>query len=696
MKQWFLPLAAALLAAGCAKVESLDSASPVTVDPSGIVWSESLPVPEDGQTVIQAGIGEDPATRSRIQLDGSGTVVKVLWTAGDSFKALFSKSGSNYNTTFTTQDDGVQNASFTSPHNLTGYSNFFCFYPDLKRWGHYHEEKVFGIYLPLEQKAVAGGIEEGLNKAFGYADQLSTSMPEKVKFYNIPSLLKFRLEGGVVSQVKEVSFIGSGTVVGDLVLHRVGDRLVEYPNLGYSDDVKSSRVTLKGDFVAGVDYYIAIWPREMQGFRMEFSDGNGSFTAKRSQKTVQFEASHVKDLGTIDLGDSFVNLNDGSLDPVQYMAASEGTKPVTIAVIPDGFTKEQLPQYEQLAASGIEALFNTEPYKTYRNRFNVYFLKVASSSSGAGITDGNGNVVTPSGGYFNSRWGQNSYGDMRADATVVFDFVRERCPDIVNGIHTINEVPILMIINDTRYGGICWSYSDGKGYGMVPYTYSGDGLRWSLPSIVPTTDDPLPEPVTEEVLQAHYRNTTKADMDEVGGANVGDWRNTLVHEFGGHCFGRLGDEYWSSSTLKYKGDAIGGHSWTVPMGLNNATAPTAVSWQEALNRQDELVARDPNYRRIGVFQGGDIALFGRWRIEKISCMIDNRYYFSAWQRYLITKRIFTLAGDLDSFSFDSWLAKDVTTDPVRDVASSGIIGITSPYRTITSVGPLPPPVLVEE
>ena len=41
--------------------------------------------------------------------------------------------------------------------------------------------------------------------------------------------------------------------------------------------------------------------------------------------------------------------------------------------------------------------------------------------------------------------------------------------------------------------------------------------------------------------------------------------------------------------------------------------------------RDELVQRDANYGRIGIYQGGGTYLYGRWRSEKISCMIDNRF-----------------------------------------------------------------------
>ena len=131
------------------------------------------------------------------------------------------------------------------------------------------------------------------------------------------------------------------------------------------------------------------------------------------------------------------------------------------------------------------------------------------------------------------------------------------------------------------------------------------------------------------------------------------------------------------------------------MDLNLSANYNSVPWQEFLDHRDELVSRDAHYDRIGIYQGGYIVMFKIWRSEKISCMIDNRPYFAAWQRYLIAKRIMTLAGEGDSFSFDSWLALDKTDDPIRDNVSSSATRSLPPGPVIYEQ-PLPPPVMIED
>ena len=627
-------------------------------------------------------------TRSHIEMNETETSAAVVWDNGDSFEMIgipASSTNSYSYADFTTNASGVS-VDFSTDNSLSCPPPFYAVYPKHTKFN--IASRLVGIHIPPKQTAVEHGFAQGL--AISYTT--TQSLTDYLHFESQVSFVRFRMSGTLVSQIKQVTIKGTSSLAGDAILVIGEDGKATFTqDRSFNGDVHSSTVTLSGDFVAGTDYYIVLAPSTQSAFQMIFSDGQGHSTTLIASQ-ITFPRGRISDFGTIDVGSEFTDENV-SYEPILYMTASaEAPKPVTVAVIPDGFTNEEMNTYEMLAKSGIDALMNTEPYKTYRNYFNVWILKVASKDSGASITDGNGTVTTLKNTAFGSRWGETVYSDMAANGDDVYQFVEENCPDIINNIHPMTEVPVLMIINDARYGGICHYSSDGKGYGMVPYAKSGGACSWSFPSKMAKTDEPLPSSVTNEGLRDYYQETPESIYDAIG-RNTGDWRNTLVHEFGGHCFGRLADEYWSDQYLSYQSGPINGQNWQVPFGMNLASDPdpNAVTWKsDVLDYPLEtLVARHPNYGRIGIFQGGGTKMFGRWRSEMISCMIDNRYYFSTWQRMLIVKRIMSLSGS--TFDAASFWAHDVTTDPVRDEGSSQVMG--SHPLPVQEMPLLPPPVL---
>ena len=376
--------------------------------------------------------------------------------------------------------------------------------------------------------------------------------------------------------------------------------------------------------------------------------------------------------------------SDDNVNVIQYNKYKAGCKPVTLVVIPDGFTEAELPSFRNRAQDGINALFNVSPFKEYKDYFNVYIIEVPSADSGVNVTDGNGNIIESKDCYFGSGWGRDSYGDMKANESKVQSFVSAYCPDISSGEHSIRDVPIAILANDTRYGGLCISSSVGDSYCIIPYSFSGGSISWRYPER---------ESASNQDSNSGFKTVSSTDLNEMG-VTYGNWKNIFVHEFGGHAFGRLADEYWYGNTSASTPD-VTGHSFTVPFGLNISGSYYDVPWQELLDNQPELESKDPHYSRIGIYQGGDVCMFGRWRNERISCMIDNRLYFSAWQRYLITKRIMTLSGCIDEFSFDSWVTNDNTVDPLRDNQSSTTI--SSPVSGVVHQEELLlPPVLIEK
>ena len=675
--------AALLVLAGCAK-----SFDPVpeeeTATRSDNPWvlkdlsSQMMLGPAEKHTVL-AEYGD---TRSTVVMNEAGTAATPVWSAGDTFEmyALEAETEDLYFAPFTTKQGG-SSVSFSTEYGLPDSAPYDVFYPCIDKYGFAGDILIYGINLPSEQTAVPGGIADGL--AFSYAS--ASNMTDPVQFKSMVSIVRFKMKGNLVKQVKSVTIKGTSPMAGDALAVPDGEGFVEVmQDYGFDTDVHSCSVTLTGDFVAGQDYFLVLFPGT-QPFKMVFADEEGHSLSKTASEFT-FPRGQISDFGTIDLGDEFTDVN-GDTTPIQYMkATANAPKPVTIAVIPDGFTADELDTYEMLAKSGIDALMATEPFNHYREYFNVWILKVASNESGANITDGNGKITTARDCYFGSKWGDDeNYDDMSANSDLIFDFVQKNCPDIKNGTHDIDEVPVLMIINDTRYGGVCYPWNSGRGYCMAPFSYSGGKLAWSYPETEAKSN-------TASARNSNIRQVTDQEIQEMG-QNIGDWRNTLVHEFGGHCFSRLGDEYWYES-WKSKVSSISEHNWPVPFSLNISASYDNPGWKsELLDNLSSLTATDSRYNsRIGVYQGADVSMFNRWRSERVSCMIDNRFYFSTWQRMIIVKRIMTLSGS--TFDAESFWAKDDPTDPLRDGTSGSSNHVQSrlPVRTV----PMPaPPVLHE-
>ena len=618
-------------------------------------------------------------TKSQLVKDTDDSY-SLSWTKGDQFIVIGTGPSQTLGATYTAENDG-ESTEFTTTNSLGESTEFHAIYPKVAfmttGFVTINEEmkRAFVVLVPTSQTATPGSVAEETNISYAYSENLDN----KLSFKNLVSYLKFKLSGDIIDQVTSVTLKGTSALAGGCVFYAPDGNPEILPNITGGFE-KVNNITLSGHFEAGKEYFIALTPCVQEGLSMVFTDGTQTIT-KISPKTIRFDQSRITDFGTIKLGDHFTDTE--STAPILYNEATAGApKPVTLVVVPDGYTAAELSDYELKAKSGMEALLNTEPFKSYREYFNVWILKVASNESGASVTDVEGGMRDT---YFGSKWNQNSYSGMSADDEKVFNFVTANCPDVQSdahpeGTHSITEVPVLLIINDPRYGGISWRWTNGKTYCMVPTT--AGNLRWGYPS-----------QQAAGVNSTEIVNTTEEEYAEMG-QNSGTWRNTLVHEFGGHSFAKLADEYWYDES-KEPVTAISEHTLAVPFGLNISASPTTTPWDLLLQNKDHLTNQSPKYNRIGVYQGGQVSMLYRWRSEKISCMIDNRFYFSTWQRYLIVKRIRTLAGITEELTLGAFLNKDVPLDPVRDQVTARAIGVSDavPPRPVPM---LPPPVLVEE
>lgn len=643
---------------------------------------ETAPVLPDTYKVFHATLGDDD-TRTALQQDGS--VAHVFWNTGDAITVFgLLSNGGYYKQIFTTADGGSAAADFAchswNPNNAV--EGYYAFYPasEFSALGYDAQLGAFlGVSIPPVQAAIKNGVASDL--LFSCAEQ-GNSMAGDLHFKNMLSLLRFRIDGKSAGDVRSIKFTVNGRdIVGDGVYYVKSDEYdfnTYFPPLVYEG---SNSVELIGPFESGVDYYMAFAPCPSIDFTLSFIDGYGNVIVKRPSKAVEFPRSGIVDLGTVTLDKAFGELPD---NVIRYMESSQGRKPVVIAVTGDGFTAAQQDDFVSLAKSGIDFLFDTEPYKTYKDYFTVYILPVVSNESGASVTDGSGTVTTKVDNFFGSGWGESNYMDMNADKSKIQGYLQANLPDLIRGTHTLDEISSALIINDARYGGICHMFSNGFSYAMVPYTNDGGELAWGFPGT---------RAASESDVSAGTRATTSEERDAIG-VNHGDWRNTLIHEFGGHGIGRLGDEYWGDTYVT--STTIDSHNWPVPFSLNVSAVYDDVPWKAALlDNLSILTSIDSRYARIGRYQGGEGYILNRWRSEVISCMIDNRQYFSTWQRILIVTRIKSLAGD--SFSLNDFVNADVTRDPVRDGSSASSAARLSTHTApLRLYPPLAPPVLHEE
>ena len=155
------------------------------------VGADPVAPPAPPVYTIQAGFAADaPETRSR--LDFEETQARVLWTGGDAFK-MYRMSSSGYNqTTYTTQDDGVVSATFTTTKRLSEDDSYTSIYPAAVYSVYRKDDDIqLRIPVPPTQEAVPGGVQEGLN----FAAAWSSSQDENLQFRNLMSYVRFRLSG---------------------------------------------------------------------------------------------------------------------------------------------------------------------------------------------------------------------------------------------------------------------------------------------------------------------------------------------------------------------------------------------------------------------------------------------------------------------------------------------------------------------
>ncbi len=258
---------AAMLMAACNNEEFTESAVENTVK---------------GKPVHMTFTADIPQTRTQLAAGNA-----VHWTEWDEI-ALWDGSEAYQKLMVDAESIDGSSATFSGP--ATPGADYTAFYPLVAVESMTSTSVTFT--LPAEQTAVAGTFASQLAPSLARATGGSTSLV----FNNLCALVKFTAGAGMAGE-------GTLTLVGGNATEALaGKYWLEYSTGNQSPTEAATRVTLKGNFEAGQDYYFVVLPRTLtNGFSLLYEDSQGKLYRKATGKSVTLTAGRILNLGTLSL-----------------------------------------------------------------------------------------------------------------------------------------------------------------------------------------------------------------------------------------------------------------------------------------------------------------------------------------------------------------------------------------------------------
>ena len=224
------------------------------------------------------------APQTRTQLDG----LNVHWVEYDEI-AIWDGSGAYQKFMVDAESINGSEATFTGPALVPG-ADYTAFYPLIAVES--MDATSVNFNLPAEQTAVAGTFASNLAPSLAKATGGSTNLV----FDNLCALVKFTAGADMAGE-------GTLTLVGGNATEALaGKYWLEYYTGNQSPAVSATRITLKGTFEAGKDYYFVVLPRTLtNGFSLLYEDSQGKLYRKATGKSVTLTAGRILNLGTLAL-----------------------------------------------------------------------------------------------------------------------------------------------------------------------------------------------------------------------------------------------------------------------------------------------------------------------------------------------------------------------------------------------------------
>lgn len=258
--------AAALISAACGNEDFLEN-----------------PGNEAAKPVLMTFTADGPQTRTQLAASN-----KVYWVEYDEI-ALWDGSGAYQKLMVDAASIDGSKATFSGPA-IPG-ADYTAFYPLIAVESMNATSVTFN--LPAEQTAVAGTFANQLAPALARATGGSTNLV----FDNLCALVKFTAGADMAGE-------GTLTLVGGNATEILaGKYWLEYTTGNQSPGFEpTNRVTLKGTFEAGKDYYFVVLPGTLpNGFSLLYDDGKGKLYRKATGKSTELQAGRILNLGTLSL-----------------------------------------------------------------------------------------------------------------------------------------------------------------------------------------------------------------------------------------------------------------------------------------------------------------------------------------------------------------------------------------------------------
>lgn len=422
-----------------------------------------------------------------------------------------------------------------------------------------------------------------------------------------------------------------------------------------------------------------------------FAAPHGNISVLIRQKASPFIDSEV-DMGPIDGFDDPEN----GIVILQQATKGSGTD---IVIMGDGFSKRHFlegGQYEAIMKQAYEAFFSVEPYASLKDYFNVYYINVLSAEDHDAVP------------YYDSYGNQNGAKQGHANTRLGTKFT-EGSTSIEGNTSTVLQYATQAIeYKGSATGGKC-SYSDAS-------DRANKGLSIVVPNVKCYAGTCLLSWRSSSSID--YANLYSIAYCSLGSDGTGrEFKYTLIHEAGGHGFGKLSDEYENGTLTRFNTSEWSklqdyhnygvyrnvNEYWTNEESLNWSgldgwpyTTKENVYWSELLSSSYDYDETES----LGMYKGA-------YTYSNMFCrptpnsMMRNQLgtggqFFNAISRWAIWYRAMRLTDSTTATDFKSSLNEFISFDRTLNISQNNAYANTGDgTNLVEDFRPLGTPVLID-